>query len=80
MKINSKKNPPRKRLLKAKLFSTVVLALLCALTFYFVRHPDAKSVTIPQLSASLVFVLVYIDYMVYKLRYDIFGDIGGVNW
>lgn len=76
MKTNKKKSPPRKRLLYAKLFSTIVLALLLAYTI-FIHHPDAEAVTPFQLLLSLTFILVEIDYRIYKLRYDIFGDIGG---
>jgi len=76
MKINSKKNPPRKSLLHAKLFSTVVLALLLVCSF-FMRYSATKVITLHQLVLSLVFIMVYMDYMIYKLRYDIFGDIGG---
>ena len=79
MKINSKKKPPRKQFLNVRLFRTIASILLWAYALFFMRHPDAEVATRLQLFLLYIHITIYIDYMVYKIRYDIFGEIGGAN-
>lgn len=72
--ITMKINVNRKSKIKRKMYSSIALGLLLAYTF--IRHPDAESVTPSQLFLSIIFILLEMDYMIYKLRHDILDRIG----
>ncbi len=77
MKLNYKKNPPSKYLLIVRLLLVIALGIYWICTMIFWLHPDnAEIVTRFQLLSTFLFLSVYIDYMISKLRFDIFGGIG----
>ena len=57
MKNDNRRKSPRKRVLYAKLFGIIVLALLWVYIL-FIRHPNAEAVTPIQLVISLIFSMV----------------------